>query len=119
MALGYLRALSNGQVLGLSGGSAPGPALNPMAVAAMDEIGIDITGEFPKPWTDEILQQCDVVVTMGCGDTCPVFPGKRYLDWELEDPAGQDLVTVRRIRDEIKTRVEQLIKELTQANTRP
>jgi protein-tyrosine-phosphatase len=116
MALGYLRALGGGEVIGWSGGSAPGPALNPMAVAAMNEEGIDITGEFPKPWTDEIVLESDVVVTMGCGDTCPVFPGKRYLDWELDDPAGQDIETVRRIRDEIRLRVEQLIKELTSAN---
>ncbi|MFM8353135.1 MAG: arsenate reductase ArsC, partial [Actinomycetales bacterium] len=110
MALGYLRSLSRDQVIGWSGGSAPADTLNPTAVAAMAEVGIDITHEFPKPWTDEIVRAADVVITMGCSDACPVFPGKRYLDWNLDDPASQDLATVRRIRDEIKVKVEQLIK---------
>ncbi|MFM8350767.1 MAG: arsenate reductase ArsC, partial [Actinomycetales bacterium] len=92
--------------------SEPGSALNPTAVEAMAEVGIDISEEFPKPWTDEIVRAADVVITMGCGDACPVIPGKRYLDWELDDPAGQDLVSVRRIRDEIRERVERLITEL-------
>jgi arsenate reductase len=116
MALGYLKALSDGAITGWSGGSEPGSALNPTAVEAMAEVGIDIREEFPKPWTDEIVRAADVVITMGCGDACPVFPGKRYLDWTLDDPAGQDLATVRRIRDEIKMQVEQLIKELTPVN---
>jgi protein-tyrosine-phosphatase len=115
MALGYLKALSGGSVIGWSGGSEPGNALNPTAVEAMAEVGIDISEEFPKPWTDEIVRAADVVITMGCGDACPVFPGKRYLDWELDDPAGQDLVSVRCIRDEIRERVERLITELSPA----
>ena len=86
--------------------------MNPAAVAPMAEIGIDISEEFPKPWTDEIVRAADVVVTMGCGGACPLFPGKRYEDWELDDPAGKDLETVRRIRDEIDARVQRLLGEL-------
>ena len=90
-----------------SGGSEPGTEVNPAAIAAMAEVGIDISREFPKPWTDEIVQAADVVVTMGCGDACPVFPGKRYEDWTLDDPAGQDVDAVRPIRDEIGRRVRE------------
>ena len=86
--------------------------MNPSAVEAMREVGIDISTEFPKPWTDEVVRAADVVVTMGCGDACPVFPGKRYEDWSLDDPAGQDLEAVRPIRDEIEQRVRALLAEL-------
>jgi protein-tyrosine-phosphatase len=95
-----------------SGGSEPGDHINPSAIAAMAEVGIDITGEFPKPWTDEIVQAADVVITMGCGDACPIFPGKRYVNWELPDPAGQDVAAVRPIRDDIEERVRRLLAEL-------
>jgi arsenate reductase len=96
----------------LSGGSAPAEHVNPSAVEAMDEVGIDITTSFPKPWTDETLGAADVIVTMGCGDACPVIPGKRYLDWELEDPANKPIAQVRPIRDEIEQRVRRLLQEL-------
>jgi arsenate reductase (thioredoxin) len=112
MALGWFNHLADSRAVAWSGGSEPGIDLNPAAVAAMGEVGIDITGEYPKPWTDEIVQAADVVVTMGCGDACPLFPGKRYEDWELEDPAGLDLASVRPIRDEIRSRVENLLAEL-------
>ena len=112
MALGWFNHLANSRAVAWSGGSEPWIDLNPAAVAAMREVGIDITGEYPKPWTDEIVQAADVVVTMGCGDACPLFPGKRYEDWELEDPAGLDLAAVQPIRDEIRTRVENLLAEL-------
>ena len=95
-----------------SGGSEPADEINPAAVAAMAEVGIDITGEFPKPWTDEVVQAADVVVTMGCGDACPFFPGKRYENWELPDPAGQGIDAVRPIRDDVEDRVRQLLGEL-------
>jgi arsenate reductase len=112
IALGYFRALAGDNAVAWSGGSEPGDHVNPAAVAAMAEVGIDISGEFPKPWTDEVVRAADVVVTMGCGDACPVFPGKRYTDWELTDPNGLDVAAVRPIRDEIKTRVEALLAEL-------
>lgn len=112
MALGFLRALGGDRVVGLSGGSEPGSEVNPAAIAAMAEVGIDISGEFPKPWTDEGVRAADVVVTMGCGDACPVFPGKRYLDWTLEDPHGQGVEQVRVIRDEVRVRVVGLLEEL-------
>ncbi|MCX7620855.1 MAG: arsenate reductase ArsC [Acidimicrobiales bacterium] len=112
MALGWFDHLANGRAVAWSGGSAPGTEINPVAVQAMAEVGIDISREYPKPWTDEIIRAVDVVVTMGCGDTCPVFPGKRYEDWQLDDPAGQDLDTVRRIRDEIGQRVRYLLNSL-------
>ena len=95
-----------------SGGSEPGTEVNPSAVEAMREVGIDITGEFPKPWTDEIVGAADVVVTMGCGDACPIFPGKRYEDWQLDDPAGQGVEDVRPIRDAIEARVRGLLASL-------
>jgi protein-tyrosine-phosphatase len=112
MALGWFRHLAGDRAVAWSGGSEPGVEVNPAAVAAMAEVGIDISEEFPKPWTDEIVRAADVVVTMGCGDACPLFPGKRYEDWVLEDPAGQDLAAVRPIRDEIRTRVEALLAQL-------
>jgi arsenate reductase len=112
MALGFFRALAGDRAVAWSGGSEPGNAVNPAAVAAMAEVGIDIAGEFPKPWTDEVVRAADVVVTMGCGDACPVFPGKRYEDWTLTDPAGLDVDSVRPIRDDIKARVEFLLASL-------
>jgi protein-tyrosine-phosphatase len=96
----------------LSAGSNPAEKANPIAVAAMTEVGIDITEDYPKPWTSETLEAADVVITMGCGDACPVIPGKRYLDWELDDPAGKSLEDVRPIRDEIEIRVRDLIAEV-------
>jgi len=113
MALGWFNKLAGGRALAWSGGSNPGSDLNPAAVEAMKEVDIDIATEFPKPWTEEIVKAADVVVTMGCGDACPVFPGKRYEDWVLEDPAGQSLESVRPIRDEIRQRVENLLAELS------
>ena len=112
MAAGWLRHLAGDQIKVYSGGSEPADRINPAAVAAMAEVGIDITDEFPKPWTDEIVRAADVVVTMGCGDACPLFPGKRYEDWELDDPAGQDVAQVRPIRDDIRSRVEALMASL-------
>ncbi len=112
MAAGWLRHLAENDIVVLSGGSEPGIALNPMAVAAMNEVGIDISTNVPTLWTTEIVQQADVVVSMGCGDVCPVFPGKRYEDWPLEDPAGQPLEFVREVRDDIKQRVLTLIESL-------
>jgi protein-tyrosine-phosphatase len=95
-----------------SAGSTPADEINPAVVQAMEEVGLDLSQEFPKPLTDEVVQAADVVITMGCGDACPIYPGKRYLDWEVEDPAGQPIETVRRIRDEIRGRVEGLLSEL-------
>jgi protein-tyrosine-phosphatase len=112
MAAGWLRHLAGDRVTVYSGGSEPASEINAAAIAAMAEVGIDITAEFPKPWTDEIVQAADVVITMGCGDACPLYPGKRYEDWELEDPAGQDVDAVRPIRDEIRMRVEALMASL-------
>ena len=112
MALGFFQRLAGDRAVAWSGGSEPGSELNPAAVDAMAERGIDITGEFPKPWTDEILQAADVIITMGCGDSCPIFPGKRYEDWALDDPAGRDLDAVRPIRDELERRVRHLLDEL-------
>jgi protein-tyrosine-phosphatase len=112
MAMGFFQHLAGGRALAWSGGSEPGDQLNPAVVEAMHERGIDISGEFPKPWTDEIVQAADVVITMGCGDACPIFPGKRYEDWQLDDPAGQGLGAVRPIRDDIERRVRRLLGEL-------
>jgi arsenate reductase (thioredoxin) len=112
MALGWFNQLAGGRAIAWSGGSEPGVEINPAAVEAMAEVGIDITGEYPKPWTDEILRAADVVVTMGCGDACPIFPGKRYEDWELTDPAGLTVDAVRPIRDELSTRVRALLADL-------
>ncbi|MFE6235901.1 arsenate reductase ArsC [Cellulosimicrobium sp. NPDC057862] len=112
MAAGYLRALSGGAVEVRSAGSAPADQINPVAVEAMLEDGIDLRAEQPKVLTTEAVQASDVVITMGCGDACPIFPGKRYEDWALEDPAGQGIDAVRPIRDEIRTRVLTLLDEL-------
>jgi protein-tyrosine-phosphatase len=112
MALGWLNHLAGGGAIGWSGGSEPSTEINPAVVEAMGEVGISIAGEFPKPWTDEILRAADVVVTMGCGDACPIFPGKRYEDWELDDPEGRDVDSVRPIRDEIGDRVRGLLASL-------
>jgi protein-tyrosine-phosphatase len=112
MALGFFNHLAGDAAVAWSGGSEPGIEVNPAAVAAMRERGIDISGEFPKPWTDETVRAADVVITMGCGDACPIFPGKRYEEWVLADPAGQDVTSVRPIRDEIERRVRTLLEEL-------
>ncbi len=115
MAAAYLHHLSNGRIEVRSAGSAPGVAVNPTAVEAMAEEGIDISANQPRVLTDEAVQASDVVITMGCGDACPIYPGKRYEDWELDDPAGQGIDTVRPIRDAIRDRVETLITELLPA----
>jgi protein-tyrosine-phosphatase len=112
IALGFFQRLAGERAVAWSGGSEPGEQVNPAAVAVMREVGIDISAEFPKPWTDEIVQAADVVVTMGCGDSCPLFPGKRYLDWELDDPAGLGVEQVRPIRDQIEQKVRGLLGEL-------
>jgi len=113
MAAGLLRKLAGESVSVRSAGSEPAEHLNPRVVEAMKEIGIDVSGELPKPMTGNMVKAADVVITMGCGDACPIYPGKRYEDWELEDPAGKDLETVRRIRDDIEARVRTLVAELT------
>jgi arsenate reductase len=112
MAMGYFKKLAGDRAIAWSGGSEPGSSVNPAAVEAMAEVGIDISEEFPKPWTDEIVRAADAVITMGCGDACPIFPGKRYEDWVLEDPAGLGVDDVRPIRGEIEARVRQLLTEL-------
>jgi arsenate reductase (thioredoxin) len=112
MAAGWLRHLAGDRVAVLSGGSAPAERVNPAAVQAMREVGVDISLQGPKAWTDETLDAADVVVTMGCGDACPLIPGKRYLDWELADPAGKDITEVRPIRDDIEQRVRALMADL-------
>lgn len=117
MAAGYLRELGRGEIEVLSAGSAPKDAINPVAVEAMAEEGIDIAANTPKVLTVEAVKESDVVITMGCGDACPIFPGKRYEDWELDDPAGQGIDAVRPIRDEIRRRVEALVADLLPART--
>ncbi len=112
MAAALLDHHAQGRVVVRSAGSTPADQVNPAVIAAMDEVGVDLSKEFPKPLTDEVVQAADVVVTMGCGDACPLFPGKRYLDWELDDPAGKGVGDVRAIRDEIDTRVRGLLAEL-------
>jgi arsenate reductase len=112
MALGFFNDLAGDRGVAWSGGSEPGHEVNPVAVQAMAEVGIDITREFPKPWTDEMVLAADVVVTMGCGDTCPFFPGRRYQNWDLPDPAGQGIDAVRPIRDDVRERVRGLLGEL-------
>jgi arsenate reductase (thioredoxin) len=112
MAMGFFTHLAGEAAVAWSGGSEPGTTVNPAAVAAMRERGIDISGEFPKPWTDETVRAADVVITMGCGDSCPLFPGKRYEEWVLDDPAGQGVEAVRPIRDDIERRVRTLLAEL-------
>lgn len=116
MAAGWLAHLAGERVKVMSGGSSPGQTVNPLAVEAMRERGIDITQQFPKPWTDEVVRAADVVVTMGCGDACPVYPGKRYEDWVVADPASADLDAVRAIRDEIEGRVRGLLASLESAS---
>lgn len=113
MAAGFLRELSAGSVVVYSGGTKPADQLNPVAVEAMAELGLDIAAQSTNELTADMLQESDAVITMGCGDDCPYYPGKRYEDWPLEDPAGKDIETVRRIRDDIKARVEGLLESLT------
>ncbi|MBA2322771.1 MAG: arsenate reductase ArsC [Pseudonocardiales bacterium] len=112
MALGFFTQLAGDRALAWSGGSEPASTVNPAAIEAMAERGIDISREYPKPWTDEIVRAADVVITMGCGDACPVFPGRRYEEWALDDPAGRTLDDVRPIRDEIEHRVRVLLNEI-------
>ena len=112
MAAGFMNSLGAGRVEVLSAGSAPKNSINPIAVQAMQEVGIDISNNVPKVLTPEAVQESDAVITMGCGDACPFYPGKRYEDWVLDDPAGQGIESVRVIRDDIKKRVEQLLSEL-------
>ncbi|HYI75047.1 MAG TPA: arsenate reductase ArsC [Gaiellaceae bacterium] len=112
MAAGLLQLRAEGRVHVRSAGSEPADEINPAVVEAMAEVGLDFSEKFPKPLTDEAVRAADVVITMGCGDACPVYPGKRYEDWMLDDPAGQDLKTVRRIRDEIDARVRTLLDDL-------
>jgi protein-tyrosine-phosphatase len=112
MAAGLLKLRSEGRIQVRSAGSSPEDEINPNAVLALQEVGVDMSEAFPKPLTDEVVRAADVVITMGCGDACPIYPGKKYEDWELDDPAGQDLEAVRRIRDEIDARVQTLIAEL-------
>jgi len=112
MAAGLVKLRSDGRIHVRSAGSSPAEEINPAVVEAMDELGVDLGEEFPKPLTDEVVRAADVVITMGCGDACPIYPGKRYEDWVLDDPADQDLETVRRIRDELDERVGTLVREL-------
>jgi arsenate reductase (thioredoxin) len=112
MAAGLVKLRSEGRIHVRSAGSAPADEVNPSVVAAMEEVGVDMDEEFPKPLTDEVVRAADVVVTMGCGDACPIYPGKRYEDWTVDDPADQDLETVRAIRDDIDGRVQKLIAEV-------
>jgi arsenate reductase (thioredoxin) len=114
MAAAFARRIGAGRVAVFSGGSEPAASLNPAVVAAMAERGIDISSEVPRRWADEDVRTADVVVTMGCGDTCPFYPGRRYVDWELQDPAGQPLEVVRGIRDDIEGRVAALVEELVE-----
>ena len=112
MAAGLVKLRSEGRIHVRSAGSDPGEQINPVVIEAMTELGVDMSEEFPKPLTDEVVRAADVVITMGCGDACPIYPGKKYEDWELDDPAGQELETVRRIRDELDARVLALVGEL-------
>jgi arsenate reductase len=118
MAAGWLRHIAGDRIEIWSAGSEPADRINPTAVEAMHEVGIDISGQTPKILTTDSVVRADVVITMGCGDTCPVFPGKRYEDWELTDPAGQSLEVVRQVRDDIKDRIRMLAKDLLAADTR-
>ena len=117
MAAALLSERAAGRVSVRSAGSEPASALNPRVVEAMKEVGLDISREVPKPLADAFVREADVVITMGCGDSCPIYPSKRYEDWDLEDPAGKDIVTVRRIRDEIDARVQALVEELGASRT--
>ena len=112
MAAGLVELRSGGKIRVRSAGSAPGEEINPAAVEAMAELGVDLSDEFPKPLTDESVRAADVVITMGCGDACPLYPGKRYEDWELDDPAGREVDAVRPIRDEVERRVRRLLDSL-------
>ena len=112
MAAGLTKLRSDGRISVRSAGSDPAEEINPAVVEAMAEVGLDMSEEFPKPLTDEVVRAADVVITMGCGDACPIYPGRRYEDWVLDDPAGRDLETVRRIRDEIDARVTELVRGL-------
>jgi arsenate reductase len=112
MAAGLVKLRAEGRIRVTSAGSQPAAEINPAAVAAMEELGVDIGEEFPKPLTDEFVRAADVVITMGCGDACPIYPGKRYEEWTIDDPAGQSLETVRRIRDDIDNHVQKLVAEL-------
>jgi len=112
MAAALVKLRSDDRILVRSAGSAPAHAINPAVVTVMRELGVDLSAELPKPLTSDAVEASDVIITMGCGDTCPVFPGKRYEDWQLDDPSGRDVDTVRRIRDEIDRRVEALVGEL-------
>ena len=112
MAAGFMQTLSGGRVRVLSAGSAPKESINPLAVQVMEEVGIDIANNQPKVLTNEAVQESDVVITMGCGDACPFYPGKRYEDWVLEDPAGKSIEKVREIRDQIKVKVQSLLSEI-------
>ena len=112
IAMGFFQHLAGEGAVAWSGGSEPGTQVNPSAIEAMRERGIDISTEFPKPWTEEVVRAADVVVTMGCGDACPVYPGKRYVDWELDDPAGKSVEDVRPVRDEIERRVRDLLASI-------
>ena len=117
MGAGWLRHLGAGRVDVFSAGSNPGTSTNPVAIAAMGEVGIDISSYQPQRWTDDMVRAADVVVSMGCGDTCPVYPGKRYEDWELTDPSGQPIEVVRGVRDEIRVQVEELLLSLGVSTT--
>ena len=112
MAAGWMQHLAGDRIQVVSGGSAPADTVNPAAIEAMREVGIDIASNYPKPWTDETVGAADVIITMGCGDACPVLPGRRYLDWALDDPAGKGVDEVRPVRDEIERRVRGLMAEL-------
>jgi arsenate reductase (thioredoxin) len=112
MAAVLTKHLSNGRVQVRSAGSAPAEEINPRVVEAMRELGLDLSQEFPKPLSDDFVRAADVVITMGCGDACPIYPGKRYIDWDVDDPAGRPLADVRRIRDDIAVRVTQLLQDL-------
>jgi protein-tyrosine-phosphatase len=112
MALGFFTQLAGDAAIGWSGGSEPASQINPAVVEAMAERGIDVSREYPKPWTDEVVRAADVIVTMGCGDACPIFPGKRYEDWTVDDPQGSDVADVRAIRDDIERRVRALLADV-------
>ncbi len=118
IAAAILDHLSRGRVIVRSAGSSPASEINPLVVKAMSEIGLDLSKEFPKPITDDLTRYADVIVTMGCGDTCPIFPGKRYIDWEIDDPARKDIAAIRRIRDDIEDRVRDLLKDLDESAPR-
>ena len=117
MAAALLDRYAEGRIHVSSAGSEPADRLNPAVVEAMGEVGLDLSREFPKPLTDGVVRAADVVITMGCGDACPIYPGKRYLDWRLDDPAGQDIGAVRAIRDDIDKRVQALVAELTESSS--